>query len=422
MPIRRPRSPKPVLRHVAFLETMASAPEQSPLHDGAYATLLTLRLFDHWMALGHEMADPSVTAHRMARESVASIEGDAEMHAALLSILNAIEALQEPDAQPVLPRVYALGGLIERRGFLANAGDIYDTVAKHVDSTVHLDLAFDAHMRRGFCLRNNGELDWADQAYSNAATLATRDKDRVRVIMAHLGRAKVEWSRGNLPAADEAMEKLAAEAEQLEATRVQAMILHDRAGVAHDRGDLPRAIRFVYDAFCRTSDEFERDRVLSDLASFLNVYGAIDSATDALRALEITARTQDLRWNSQINLLALASRSANEVMFEHYRRKLADAALPVRYRIEFLHDLGMGYVAFGNFAEARAAYSDGLRLAEEGGANQWVFRFEEGLNSLELAEREVGTARTNRPEPKTAPDDIAAALRDLLSSVSAAAA
>ena len=422
MPIRRPRSPKPMLRHLAFLETMASAPERSPLHDGAYATLLTLRLFDHWMKLGHEMADPSVTAHRVARESVAAIEGDAEMRAALLSILNAIEALQEPDAQPVLPRVYALGGLIERRGFLANAGDIYDTVAKHVDSTVHLDLAFDAHMRRGFCLRNNNELDWADQAYGNAATLATRDKDRVRVIMAHLGRAKVEWSRGNLPAADAAMESLAAEAEQLEAHRVLAMILHDRSGVARDRGDLPRAIRLVFDAFRRTVDEFERDRVLSDLASFLNLYGALDSATDALRTLEITGRTKDIQWAAQINLLSLAARTGNEVMFEHYRRKLADAVLPARYRIDYLHDLGMGYVAFGDFADARATYSEGLRLAEESGANQRVFGFEEGLKSIELAEREVQAERTKRPEPKAAPDDIAAALRDLLSSVSAAAA
>lgn len=422
MPIRRPRAPKPALRHVAFMETMASAPERSPLHDGAYAALLTLRLLDHWLTLGSELADPNVSAHRAAREAVNAIQGDAEMRAALSSILNAICSLQEPDAQPVLPRVYALGGLIERRGLLADASDVYATVARYVDSTVHLDLAFDAHMRRGFCLRGNGEFEWSEQAYASAASLAVRDKDRVRVITARQGQAKVEWARGNLPAADMAMEALAAEAEQLDAKRVLAMVLHDRSGVARDRGDLPRAIRLGYDAFRRTADEFERERVLADLANYLSVYGATDSATDALRALEITARSADLRWASQINLLSLAVRTGNEMMFKHYRRRLSEAALPVRMQIEFLIELGSGCMQFGQLADARTAFTEGLKAAEDAGANQKIFVFEEMLRSLESAERAERRANTNRPEPIAAPDDIAAALHDLLLEVSGAAA
>lgn len=422
MPIRRPRAPKPALRHVAFLETMASAPERSPLHDGAYAALLTLRLLDHWLTLGSELADPNVSAHRAAREAVNAIQGDAEMRAALSSILNAICSLQEPDAQPVLPRVYALGGLIERRGLLSEAGDIYATVARYVDSTVHLDLAFDAHMRRGFCLRTNGEFEWSEQAYASAASLAVRDKDRVRVITARQGQAKVEWARGNLPAADKAMEALATEAEQLDAKRVLAMVLHDRSGVARDRGDLPRAIRLGYDAFRRTADEFERERVLADLANYLSVYGATDSATDALRALEITARSADLRWTSQVNLLSLAVRTGNEMMFKHYRRRLSEAALPVRIQIEFMIELGSGCMQFGQLADARTALTDGLKAAEDAGANQKIFVFEEMLRSLESAERAERRANANRPESVAAPDDIAAALRDLLLEVSGAAA
>ena len=426
MPIRRPRTPKPALRHLAFLETMAGAPEQSPLYDGAYATLLTLRLLDHWLALGSDLADPNMTAHRVARESVVGLRGDAEMRAALLSILNAIASLQQPDPQPVLPRVYALGGLIERRGLLREAGDIYETVARYVDSSVHLDLAFDAHMRRGFCLRNNGEMEWADQAYGNAASLATRDRDRVRVVMARQGQAKVEWSRGNLPAADSAMEKLAVEAEELEAGRVLAMILHDRSVVARERGDVARAVRLAFDAFRKTADDFERERVLMDLASHLSAFGATDSASDALRALEITARSQDLRWSAQINLLALATRSGNEMQFQQYRRRLSEAALPAKLRLDFLLDLGTGCLQFDQFTEARDAFSAGLSTAESIGANKRIFEFEEAIKSVEMAELQAQKARrrsnANRPVQQAAPDDIATALRDLLSEVSGAAA
>lgn len=421
MPIRRPRSPKPTLRHIAFLETMANSAERTSLHDGAHAALLTLRLFDHWISLGSDMADSNATAHRVARDSVTALHGDPEMRAALLSILNAIASLQEPDAQPVLPRIYALGGLIERRGLLAEAGDVYATVARHVDSIVHLDLAFDAHMRRGFCLRNNGELEWADQAYATAASLATRDRDRVRVLTARVGQAKVEWSRGNLPAADEALGVLAEEAEQLDAKRVLAMVLHDRSGVARHRGDLPRAIRLGYDAFCRTADEFERERVLMDLANYLSLYGAHDAATDALRALEISARSQELRWTAQSNLLALGARSDNKMLFEQYRRRLAEAELPTKIRVEYLLDLGRGCTQFAAYAEAREALAAGLLLAEESGANQRIFEFESALQALEAAEREVRRTDANRPERQAAPDDIATALQELLAEVSAVA-
>jgi hypothetical protein len=421
MPIRRPRSPKPVLRHLAFLETMTLAPEGTPVHQASTAALLTLRLLDHWLTLGSEMANPEAAPHRAAREAVAALDRDAETRAALLSILNAVSALQEPDAQPVLPRVYALGGLIERRGRLSEAGDIYDTVARYVDSTVHLDLAYDAHMRRGFCLRVNGELEWADQAYGNAGSLATRDKDRVRVLLARLGQAKVQWARGDLPGAEEAMVALGKEAEQLKSTRVAALILHDRSGVAHHRGETDRAIRLAYDALVRMEDEFERERVLADLANYLSFAGASATAVDALRVLELTGRTQETRWSARINLMDAGRRAGNEMLFSQYRRLLTGESMPETIRLNYLHDAGMGCVQFGEFDDARAALSEGLAAAERSGLNRSVFKFEQALRSLENAEAERERLIASRPTPSEAPDDIAAAIRELLAEATAVA-
>ena len=164
MPIRRQRRPKPVLHHVTFLETMAQHPETSPIHREAHAALLTLRFVDHWMTLGAEMLDPTVGALGVTRDAVNSPQVGAEMRSSLLTILDGIVALHDPDAQPVLPRVYALAMLFEQRGLLTQAGDVYSTVARYVDASAHLDLAYDAHMRHGYCLRYLGEFEWADQA------------------------------------------------------------------------------------------------------------------------------------------------------------------------------------------------------------------------------------------------------------------
>lgn len=420
MPIRRPRGPKPVLRHVAFMETMASSVEGTPIHHGAHAALLTLRLLDHWIALGAELASSENPSHHAAREATTTLTGDDEMRAALSSILDGIVALQEPDAQPLLPRVFALGKLLEQRGLVTQAGDVYSTITRYVDGAVHLDLAFDSHMRNGFCLRTAGEFEWADQAYATAGSLAARARDRVRVIYARAGQAKVEWARGNLPAADAAMQELADEAEKLDANRVLAMVMHDRSGVARHRGDLQRAVRYAFESFRRTTDEFERERVLMDLATFLSLSGSVDSAQDGMRILELTARSQEIRWAAQIGLMEIGARSGSETTFESYRRRLTTEPLPLYYKTAFLHDSGVALVAFGKIAEARSTLQAGLMLAESSGQNQKVFQFETALANLATVERENRKAAAKRPEPTPAPDDIAAALHDLLTEVAGA--
>jgi tetratricopeptide (TPR) repeat protein len=420
MPIRRPRGPKPVLRHLAFLELMAAAPEGEPVYIGSQASLLSLRLLDHWMALGAELADVAATAHRAARESVQAMTSDVEWRTSLASIIDAIEAIQEPDAQPVLPRVYALAMLLEQRGLLAAAGDVYATVAKYVDSAAHLDLAYDAHMRHGYCLRHAGEFDWADQAYANAGMLAARDRDRVRVVLSRLGRAKVVWDRGDLPAADAAIAELLDEAESLDSAATKALILHDRAGVAWARNDLTNAIRWVFTAFKLSPDEYDRERMLGDLAGFLGAYGAHGPARTALRILVQSARTQSGRWSARINMMELGARTGSSMVFEQHRRELANEPLPPATRMSYLTEVARGQIAFGDYAEARATLRDGMRLATSGGFNRASFVLESLLQELEVAERRQ--VRVEEVSTVEAPADISAELERLLLEVSGSAA
>jgi len=399
---------------------MASAPEGESLYVGSQASLLSLRLLDHWVALGAELADVAATAHRAARESVQAMTADVEWRSSLASIIDAIEAIQEPDAQPVLPRVYALAMLLEQRGLLAAAGDVYATVAKYVDSAAHVDLAYDAHMRHGYCLRHAGEFDWADQAYANAGMLAARDRDRVRVVLSRLGRAKVVWDRGDLPAADAAMVELLQEAEGLESAATTALILHDRAGVAFARHDCDNAIRWVFTAFKLSPDEYDRERMLGDLAGFLGAYGAHAPARTALRILLQSARTQSGRWSARINLMELGARTGSAMVFEQHRRELANEPLPPATRVSYLIEVARGQIAFGAYAEARATLRDGMQLATSSGFNRASFLAEGLLKELEVAERRQ--VRIEEVSAVEAPADISAELDRLLLEVSGSVA
>lgn len=407
MPIRRPRGPKPTLRHVAFLEAAASLPERSPARDAHQAGFLTLRLLDEWVSLGGLVSEATSQSQKATRAAVEAISGDGEVQTALTRIVDAVMMLHDADAQPVLPRVFAYGSLLEHRGQITLAADVYATVSRHVDTQAHLDLAFDAQLKQGFCFRLIGDLDLAQRAYETAGMLAARAKDRVRVLFARIGESKVTWSRGNLPAADEALAKIVAEAEAIGDQRLLALALHDHAALARMREDLPRAIRLAFESFKRMTTEQDRERVLSDLGNFLGQHGAFDSARAALGVLEHSARQADVRWSAQHNLMDLAMREGSEPRFERYRRLLDAQPLPERNAVLYLRDAGRGLAVFGRHNEAEDSLRRGLGRAEAAGMHQTVFEIESMLADLETLRRQE---QRKRPKVTVAPPDIATTL------------
>lgn len=411
MPIRRPRGPRPTLKHVAFLEAMDALPAADAGRQPLEAAFLTLRLLDHWMALGATIAEPTGQALSASRAAVEKAGGDPESQVSLRGIIDAMVMLQEPDAQPLLPRVFAFAGLLEQRGALALAGDVYATVSKYADARAHFDLAFDALMRYAFCLRVEGVLDQSARSYESAGALAARARDRVRVLYSRIGVAKVVWARGNLPAADESLREIAAEAELLGDARLHAVALHDCAGMARMRDDLPRAVRLAFESFKRTTDENEKERVLSDLANFLGQTGAFVVARAALTVLEARGRLKETKWHARINLMELGARQGSEPLFEQYRRALEADRLPARLEVNFLRDRGRGYAIFGRFDEARESLTQAAEMAARIGLNQVAFEAEKSLQDLPALQREHAR---HRPAATDAPDDIARAIDELL--------
>lgn len=196
MSIRRPRTPRPTLRHLAFIAEIGAHPPDTPRARDALACLLTLRLVDHWVARGVAVASPDAPVLDATRRAIHALGDDVTLRAALDAIVDGIVARPTTDAQPLIPAIAALGALLQERGRLDAAVDAHRTVARLADPRVHLALAFESQMRIGACLHALGDLRWADAAYAQAGVLATRSRDRAWVERVATARASFALAMG----------------------------------------------------------------------------------------------------------------------------------------------------------------------------------------------------------------------------------
>lgn len=196
MSIRRVRTPRPTLRHLAFIAEIGAHPPDSTRAHAARACLLTLRLVDHWIARGAAVASPGASVLAATRGAIRVLGDDAVLRTVLGAIVDGLVDAPASDVQPVLPAIAALGVLLEERDRTAAAVDAHRVVARLADPRVHLALAFESHMRIGTGLHALGDLRWADAAYAQAGVLATRSRDRAWIERVASARASFALAMG----------------------------------------------------------------------------------------------------------------------------------------------------------------------------------------------------------------------------------
>jgi hypothetical protein len=160
---------------------------------------------------------------------------------------------------------------------------------------------------------------------------------------------------------------------------VRSIAAHDRSYIAHLRGQYDAAVRFAYDAMRDSTNERERDRILSDLAGSFYMLGLKSAARDAFLIIAATAREQYMRWTATINLMELSADEGVRIQFERYRQHLLAATLPPMLQAQFELHVGRGYQAFGEHEAAQSWLQRALRTASEHSYNQLAFSAEEAL-------------------------------------------
>ena len=395
------------MRHRAFFTELASLGDTDPSWRAVTAGLVVLRLVEAWVEEGAGVVAADSWGVRSVRTAIEDMPEGMPARTLLAGVVDALISSRS-DLQAVAPRLMAYARSLDLEAHWALAADVYETILNHVHPVEDADVAVNALLRRGFCLRQTGDLTGASAVYATAAEVATRCGDIIGALHARIGEAKVLAAKGNLPAADALLEDTVARASEHELAEVRSIATHDRSYIAHMRGQYDAAVRFAYDAMRESTSERERDRILGDLAGSFYMLGLKSAARDAFSILAATAQEQYQRWVATINLMELAAEEGVSLQFERFRQQLTGAKLPPLLRTQFELHVGRGYQTFGEYSAARTWLERAARSASAHSLNQFLFEAENALANNE-------PRATPRPIAATfeIPDDVNEIAEDL---------
>ena len=381
--MKRSRTQTLGLKHLAFFEAVGEAEENSPNAQSATAGLLMLRLIDHWVLAGPVMVEPESVSVRSVRNALMQLQASDPSREVLLGLVNAMQTVREVDIQPVLPRLFAYAGCLEKRAEFALAADVYSTIARLAEEDFDGDLLIDSCLRLAYCQRMMGALNEADDSYTTAGKIAKRLRETARGLLSRIGVVNVVMMRGNLPKADELLGDIVNDCEWAGCTEVTSQALHTRSSVAHRRGELDRAVCLAYDALKITAQSGLRDRILGDIGAYFIVMRRFDAARDALMVLEATTSTELVRHNALANMVSLAARARDPKLFAHARGRMAEVTLVPEAHVNYLIESARGFTQFGESERARTTLEQARDLAAEHGFNRALFEAEELLAKRE---------------------------------------
>ena len=368
------------LKHLPFFEAVGEAEENSPKAYSATAGLLMLRLIDHWVLAGPVMVEPESVSVRSVRGAIMQLESNDPSREVLLGLVNAMQTVREVDIPPMLPRLFAYAGCLEKRTELKLASDVYTTIARLAEEEYDADLLIDSFLRLGYCQRNLGVLGDAEASYMMAGKIAKRQKQTARMLRSQVGIAFVVMTRGNLPRAEELLADVLADIERTHCAEVAYTALHARSVVAHRRGDLGRAVCLAYEALQHTELPNERDGILGDIGAYFISMERFDAARDALMILEATSATESVRINARVNMMVLGARSGDRELFANCRARLENVTLRTETQVNYLIESARGLRKFGEPEIASQILATAREFAVDHGFNRSVFEIDEMIS------------------------------------------
>ncbi|MGQ0712490.1 MAG: hypothetical protein ACT4PJ_02030 [Gemmatimonadaceae bacterium] len=403
---------EPRLQHVPFFEALSRVTEGSAEWRLTSAGLVTLRLFDAWIVEGASVVAADAWGLRAVRETINAVEPGSSAKGILASIVDAMESAGIVRVPLVAPRLLAFARALQFDGRWELAADVHRTVLSHAHPVDEADIVIAANMQLGACLRTIAAWDEATTAYTRAGCVAAMSGDIVNVLRARVSEANLAIDRGNVPSAQAILDETISESSANRLHDVKALALHARAGIALRRGEFGTAIEMAYEALEGLTAPSAKDRVLADIAVAFFELGMRAAARDAYLILAATAQEQYSRWVAVINLMECAAADGREPMFEHYRRELADASLPVTLACQYHFYAGQGYSLFGRNEQARAALERAIEIAEQHRINEVLFRAEQSLEAI----RDGGVviiANSPQVAPTASVERVALAVREM---------
>ena len=299
-----------------------------------------------------------------------------------------------------LASLMAYGRALENDAEWALARDVYSVIVDYADIAKATDLLPDSFHRLGYCQRLLGDVDGAAAAFASGRQIADAQGNVVADLRLRLSESNLLMHRGNLPAAADALDTVIADAASIGEEQIVAAARHDRALVAYAQEDYERAALLCFAAAEVYDDNRRRLAVLGDLATCAAALGHRGLARRVNEIVYATADVREYKWRAAINLLETAANDSREMVFESYRRVLADEPLPVSLLASFHLTTGLGYIKFGRTILARRALAQALDVSTQAALNQITIQADEALAAIDVvAGKASGRQVLDRPRP-----------------------
>ena len=335
----------------------------------------------------------------------------------LLGIVDAVES--DPKHRDAVLRMalVAYAYFLEHEGRLEEGLEALGLSAR----TYRADIpAVDLATMSLFVARMNRMLarwDRANSAYSSAEKAGSEIRDSSTVMLARIGLAMVLRGQGNLPAARRGLEEVLVATETPELREVHGRAWSELAVVSDKQGFALQSLQEKFQALRALRDEMSRTRVLGDLGISLREIGAYSAARQCFDMVLSSDPSFIIRANTCIELMEMESALGNRLAFERYRQEARtyEDRMPPSMAVDCRYRVGIGFARFGKDARARATLREALVIAEAAKLNEWYFRIDRVLRSLELCQDHPDLKATMAEATEMAPTvaEVSAGLREM---------
>jgi tetratricopeptide (TPR) repeat protein len=397
-----------MIRHQIYFDTLGTLREDSAAWRCVFAGLSVLRLVDAYADAPSASKTPGWAELHSVRAAIEEMSEGDPMRGVLTAVLEEVSARNAVD-ETVAKALMSYGRALDYEAAWPLATDVFTTVAKLTRPERNARLAVEANVAVGGAARRNGDWDTSARAYSQAAYIADTLGDRAGVLTVQVGIANTYLAKGNLPQAQTILDDVIVQSRDQNMPEIQAMALHSRAALAHQRGQKQEFVHLAHEALSLTTKPSERDVVLGDLAVAFSELGMTDAARDAYLLVSATAQTKWARWSATINLMELASRDGMQPEFESYAAELRQAPMGPWLKAHYLLFLGEGLERFGRYDAASEILTQTVEYSSTNQIHSITFRAEDALVAIRSNRRRVAEA----PVFDSVPQEVLAAARSI---------
>jgi tetratricopeptide (TPR) repeat protein len=264
-------------------------------------------------------------------------------------------------------------------------------------------------LRRGRVLRRAGHFDESMAAYQHAGDLASAGGDGHLERLSRIGQSMVFSNTGNLPAAEELLLEVIADADTAGDLDAQARGRHDLAVNYIRRGDALEAVPLAYQAFSIYENEELKYRATADLGIALFQLGHYGAARDAQEIVASGPVSTGMRMSAFLELLDITAALRDRVAFERIRREIAahEETLPPDWAADFYFKLGRGFRDFGQEKLAKTYLQRTIEFARDRQVHQYAIEAEQALNEI------LQSDSASVPTPAAAPPAFGAEVNEI---------